>query len=84
MVHKACAAPLAALLLIAAAPAVPATALASSEEQSSASASSGQSALPAKAERKICKRFADTTSRMRSTRLCLTRAEWREFEETQE
>ena len=84
MFRKVYAAPFAALILAAAAPAVPTAALASGQEQQNASGSSGGSAEPAKAERKICKNFPDTVSRMRTKRLCLTQAQWREFEDAQQ
>ena len=84
MFLKACAAPLAALALIAAAP-VPSAGLASSQDRDNgSSASSGRSADSAKADRKICKNFPDTVSRMRTRRLCLTQAQWREFEDAQQ
>ena len=37
----------------------------------------------AKTEKKICKTFQNTASRMKATRLCLTKAEWKKFDETQ-
>ena len=37
----------------------------------------------AKSEKKTCKTFANTASRMKSTRLCLTKAEWKKFESAQ-
>lgn len=84
MFHKACAAPLAALALIAAAP-VPAAGLAGSQEGASGpAAASGQAADSARVERKICKNFPDTVSRMRTKRLCLTKDQWREFEDAQQ
>jgi hypothetical protein len=50
-----------------------------------ASSSTATTANPApvaseepKEEKKICKRQADTTSRMGSKRICLTAAEWKE------
>ena len=86
MFGKACAASLAALALTAATPPVPAAvAMASADEQRNASSgSAGAAAEPAKADRKICKNFPDTVSRMRTRRLCLTQAEWREFEDAQQ
>ena len=39
-------------------------------------------AIEDKGERKICKRFDNSASRMKSTRLCLTKAEWKKFEAT--
>ena len=84
MFLQAFAASLAALALIAAAP-VPTAGLASSQDRDNGSAaSSGQGADSAKAERKICKNFPDTVSRMRTKRLCLTQSQWREFEDAQQ
>jgi hypothetical protein len=34
-----------------------------------------------KAEKKICKTFQNSASRMKSTRLCLTKADWKKFDE---
>ena len=33
-----------------------------------------------KGERKVCKRFDNTTSRMRGERVCLTKSQWKKFE----
>ena len=33
-----------------------------------------------KAERKVCRTYENTESRMKRTRLCLTKAEWKKFE----
>ena len=80
MFRKAQLIPLAALVLVAAAP--PSVALASNgEQQNVASQQSGGSDSAAKAERKICKTLADTARRTNTKRLCMTRAEWREFNE---
>ncbi|HEY0044411.1 MAG TPA: hypothetical protein VGB62_07660 [Allosphingosinicella sp.] len=49
-----------------------------------AAAARGQDAPEAtaqKADKKICRKFDNTTSRMKSTKLCLTKAEWRKFED---
>ena len=84
MFHKACVAPFAALALIAAAPA-PSAGLAGGQDREAGSAtSSSQAADSAKAERKTCKNLPDTVSRMRTRRLCLTREQWREFEDAQQ
>ena len=87
MSRKIFAAPIAALALIAAAP-VPSAALASANANASEpqanSARSGEAGKPAKAERKICKTFTMTGSHTRSERLCLTRAQWKDFEAAQE
>ena len=63
----------AALSMIAAA--APAYAKAQDSEQSAGAA--------AKTEKKTCKTFQNTASRMKATRLCLTKAEWKKFDETQ-
>ena len=34
----------------------------------------------AKAEKKICRTFDNTASRMKATKVCLTKAEWKKFE----
>ena len=70
--------PFAALALIAAAP-VPSAALAGSAQGNSSADSSGQQGKAAKPERKICKNFDMSGSHI-PERLCLTRAQWREFE----
>ena len=53
--------------------AVPAAAFAKSQAEQPAVASSA-------GEKKICKTFASTESRMKSTRLCMTKAEWKKFD----
>jgi hypothetical protein len=71
--------PIAALVLVAAAPA-PSAALASSGEQQNVTSDQfGGSDATAKGERKICKTLANTARRTDTKRLCMTRAEWREF-----
>ena len=67
-------APIAAMSMLAVA--MPAAALAKAQEEQPAAASASGD----KASRKICKTFNSTESRMRSTRLCLTKAEWKKFE----
>ena len=37
----------------------------------------------AKAEKKTCRTYQNTASRMKSERLCLTREEWRKFDDEQ-
>ena len=82
MTRKIFAAPIAALALIAAAP-VPSAALAGNSDQQTATGS--QSRAPAaKSERKICKTFNTTGSHAKPERLCMTRAEWKEFDALQE
>jgi hypothetical protein len=51
--------------------AVPAAAFAKSQGDQPATATTG--------EKKICKSFAATESRMKTTRLCMTKAEWKKF-----
>ena len=82
MTRKIFAAPIAALALIAAAP-VPSAALASNSQPQSASGGQSGEAPAAKSERKICKTFYMSGSHVRSERLCLTRAQWKEYNETQ-
>ena len=67
-------APLAALSLLAAA-ASPALAKAQ-EGDGNASVASASS----KGEKKICKTFENTASRMKREKLCLTRAQWKKFD----
>jgi hypothetical protein len=37
-------------------------------------------ASASKSERKICKRFDNTASRLRSERVCLTKSDWKKFD----
>jgi hypothetical protein len=62
----------AALALIAGSPALAAK---------SQSDQAGASTAKAKGERKTCRTFDSTESRMKRTRLCLTREQWKKFEE---
>ena len=48
-----------------------------------ATASSEQPAPAAKPEPKTCRTFENTVSRMKAERLCMTREEWKKFDETQ-
>ncbi|HEY5720849.1 MAG TPA: hypothetical protein VIT45_00865 [Allosphingosinicella sp.] len=82
MTRKIFAAPIAALVLIAAAP-VPSAALAGNSDQQSATGSQSQKARTAKAERKICRTFYMSGSHVKGERLCLTPAQWKEFNESQ-
>jgi hypothetical protein len=68
-------APLAALSLLAGA-AAPALAKAQEDQGSAASAS----ASSGKAERKICKTFDNSASRMKATKVCLTRDQWKKHQ----
>ena len=65
-------APLAALSMIVAA--APAAATAKGQD-------APETASAGKAEKKTCRRFDDSTSRMKSTKLCLTKAQWKKFED---
>lgn len=67
----------AALAMIAGAPAYAA------KSQNESAASEGGSGAKAKGERKICKTFDSTESRMKREKLCLTREQWRKFEAQQ-
>jgi hypothetical protein len=72
----------AALALIAGAPAYAAK---SQSERALAAADGGVgAAAQAKEERKTCRTFDNTATRMKRERLCLTREQWRKFEEQQE
>jgi hypothetical protein len=56
----------------------------SSEAATTEAATAPAQASPdAKAEKKTCRTFQNTVSRMKSERLCLTREEWRKFEDQQ-
>ncbi|MFL6843989.1 MAG: hypothetical protein ACJ8ER_03815 [Allosphingosinicella sp.] len=72
----------AALALVAGSPAF--AARAQSEQASAAGTdnAAGDSGK-AKGERKTCRTFIGSDSRMKRDRLCLTRAEWKKFEATQ-
>jgi hypothetical protein len=79
MTGKAFAIPFAAVALIAAAPA---PSSAADNNEGGGTAVSSAASKPAK-ERPTCKVFTETGSHARQTRLCLTRAQWRTFEEQQ-
>ena len=58
----------------------------SSEAATTEAATAQTEAAPAadaKAEKKTCRTYQNTVSRMKSERLCLTREQWRKFEEQQ-
>lgn len=78
MSAKALAIPFAAIALIAAAPAP--SAMAGNEGGGSAEVSA-KAAKPAKVERKTCRRFIQTGSHSESTRLCMTKSQWRDFDD---
>ena len=67
----------AALALIAGAPAH----AAKNESVRALAAAEGGADAKAKAERKTCRYFDNTASRMKRERLCLTREQWKKFEE---
>ena len=69
----------AALALIAGGPAF----AAKSQDRQAAESDGGGAGVKAKDERKICKTFDSTESRMKREKLCLTREGWREFERKQ-
>ena len=69
----------AALALIAGAPAHGAK----SQSEPVADSDGGGAGAKAKDERKICKMFDSTESRMKREKLCLTREGWKDFERAQ-
>ena len=69
----------AALALIAGAPAF----VAKSQDRQAGESDGAAAGAKAKSERKICRTFERTDSRMKSEKLCLTREGWKEFERTQ-
>lgn len=69
----------AALALIAGAPAH----AAKNESARALAAASGGSEAKAKEERKTCRLFDNSTSRMKRERVCMTRDQWKKFEEAQ-
>jgi hypothetical protein len=74
------------LALIALAALVATPALAGKGKQETIAApetASAQASPDAKAEQKTCRYFANTASRLKSERLCLTKDQWRKFDEQQ-
>lgn len=69
----------AALALIAGAPAH----AAKNESVRALAAADAGAGAKAKDERKTCRYFDNTASRMKRERLCLTREQWKKFEEQQ-
>jgi len=67
----------AALALLAGAPAHAA------KNESARALAAGDAGAKAKEERKTCRYFDNTASRMKRERLCLTREQWKKFEEAQ-
>jgi hypothetical protein len=55
----------------------------SGTDATEAAASSAQPASDAKAERKTCRTFENTVSRLKAERVCLTKDGWKKFEEEQ-
>ncbi|HEX4739263.1 MAG TPA: hypothetical protein VH331_17065 [Allosphingosinicella sp.] len=45
---------------------------------------SSQQTPPDKSERKTCRTFENTVSRLKSERLCLTQEQWKKFEQAQQ
>ena len=70
----------AALALIASGPAFAAK---SQDREAAAESEGGGAGAKAKAERKTCRTFESTESRMKREKLCLTREGWKAFERTQ-
>jgi hypothetical protein len=50
------------------------------DNQGNGSAGAGASAED-RGERKLCKRFENTASRMRSEKVCLTKSEWKKWDQ---
>lgn len=69
----------AALALVAGAPAF----AAKSQNRQTVGSDGGGSGAKAKGERKTCRTFDSTESRMKREKLCLTRAQWKKFEAEQ-
>ena len=69
----------AALALIAGAPAH----AAKNESARALAAADSAAGAKAKEERKTCRYFDNTASRMKRERVCLTREQWKKFEEQQ-
>jgi hypothetical protein len=61
----------------------PAFAAKGNQNDQASSAASGSEKAGKKNEGKLCRTFDTTESRMGRTRLCLTPAEWRKFDEQQ-
>jgi hypothetical protein len=70
----------AALALIAGAPAH----AAKSQSEQAAESDGGGAGAKAKDERKSCRFFDNSASRMKRERLCLTREQWKKFEQEQQ
>jgi hypothetical protein len=70
----------AALALIAGGPAFAAK---SQDRETTAGSDGGGAGVKAKDERKTCRTFRNTVSRIKREKLCLTREGWKEFERTQ-
>ena len=70
----------AALAMVAGTPAVAAK---GNQNDQASTAASGSQRAEKKNEGKVCRTFDTTESRMGRTRLCLTPAEWRKFDDEQ-
>lgn len=75
----------AAALTMIATPALAATGRAAEAATSESASASGQASpnADAKGDKKTCRRYENTVSRMKAEKLCLTRDEWRKFDEQQ-
>ncbi|HEX8572738.1 MAG TPA: hypothetical protein VF759_08300 [Allosphingosinicella sp.] len=69
----------AALALVAATPAY----AAKSQDRQSAESDGGAAGAKAKGDRKTCRLFDNSVSRMKRERLCMTREQWKKFDEEQ-
>ena len=69
----------AALALAAGAPAF----AAKSQDRQAADSGGGGAGAKVKSERKTCRTFESTESRMKREKVCITREGWKEFERTQ-
>jgi hypothetical protein len=58
----------------------PAFAAKENQAEQTSAAGGGSERADAKGERKICKTFDASESRMKRTKLCLTREQWKKFE----
>jgi hypothetical protein len=58
-------------------------AFAAKDQNRQVGASDSDGGAGEKVEKKTCRTFPNSASRMKSERLCLTKAEWKKFEESQ-
>jgi hypothetical protein len=73
----------AALLALLATPALAERGRSVAASEANAASPETQIDAQAKAEPKICKTFQNSVSRMKTERLCLTRDQWKKFDEAQ-